>query len=541
MLSPGEVLAGYEIEGYVARGGMAVVYRARDLSLGRRVALKLIAPELATNDKFRQRFIRESELAASIDHPNVLPIYAAGEAGGILYIAMRYVDGQDLGRLLAQAGRLDPADVLPIFTQVAAALDTAHAHGLVHRDVKPGNILIAGGTDENHVYLTDFGLTKRSTSLSGFTTAGHFIGTISYVAPEQIAGQEVTSAADVYAMGCVLYESISGLAPFQRDDDAAMLWAHMSAAPEPLAGFVPGVPESVDQVIARAMAKDPAERTQSCRAVIAELREAFRTGIAPPATESSLRVGQRRPPADSMDDQPGTDEPVLTPPSAGLAIAAARSGAAPAVTSEPPAARSGRTPWIVAVLAVLALLGTAFVMLPRWLEPEFVSYRGDEEATSWLAFDRPQEWSEHRNLSKTCFCTNQYGPVLETGDWAGVIAAIKNDVSVQGLYAEQTTRLNLQDAGAVTEHLNLFLAENKKELGTPVRTTVDDRSAWATEGTLIASKDPTLKLRVRYLMVLSSSGNQTDHLVLFSRDTEAQELRSRLDRVEQSVRLLDEG
>ncbi len=629
MLSPGDLLAGYQIEGYVARGGMAVVYRARDLSLGRRVALKLIAPELATNDKFRQRFIRESELAASIDHPNVLPIYAAGESEGVLYIAMRYVDGADLGHVIADAGRLDPAAVLPMFTQVAAALDTAHAHGLIHRDVKPGNILVArmpGEAGESHVYLTDFGLTKRSTSLSGFTTAGHFIGTIAYVAPEQIAGREVTRAADVYAMGCVLYEALSGMAPFQRDDDAAMLWAHMSSMPQPLAGFVPGIPEAVDEVIARAMAKDPQERTESCRAVIAQLREAFRSGYSPivPGPEGSARlpgpwnpvtppesqnpagyrdssadqeqqpaapgnvdgwenpavqknengvrpekaeesaespsasvpIGQRRPPADSMDDQPGMDEPLFTAPAPGAGLAAAEAaeelnavelGGQPAdgkrrTRSRATAkSRSRRAPWIIAAVAVGALLASAFVVLPRWLQPEFVSYSGEEKSTPWLAFDRPTDWSPHSNLSKTCFCTNQYGAVLESGDWGNVIAAIKDGTSVEGLYAEQSTRLDLEDASAVSDHLKTFLAENKKDLEPPVRTTVDNRSAWLVEGTLVASKDPTLRLTIRYLMVMSATGQKTDQIVLFTRDRDYQNLSKRLDRVQNSLRFLENG
>jgi len=676
MPAPGDVLAGYEIEDYVARGGMAVVYRARDLSLGRRVALKLIAPELAGNDKFRQRFIRESELAASIDHPNVLPIYAAGEAEGTLYIAMRYVDGQDLGALIRGVGRLEPDRALPIFTQAAAALDTAHAHGLVHRDVKPGNILLArmpssnGSTVESHTYLTDFGLTRRSSSLSGFTTAGHFIGTIAYVAPEQIEGRNVTHAVDVYAMGCVLYEALSGAPPFERDDDAALLWAHMSTMPQPLSGLVPGIPPGVDEVIARAMAKDPAERTPSCREVIADLRAAFRdseirdSGIAAPAAmptdatdpqpsgpgilagstttpdvsdtadsggsgpvsrddpaveaPDTERTGltavplpglQRRPPAVSLDDQPGLNNPLPVPPPPAAATGAtlvpgtppppppsdrpafatsaestspaeertdpaaggpgsdrldpagngsAGNESAGTVTDEPaavpavgptsvpgrvgaPTAAHPRWPWIVAVVTVLALLAGAFFVLPRWLRSEFVPYVGDQESTSWLAFDRPVDWSPHTNLSKTCFCTNQYGPVLESGDWSNVIAAINDGTRVEGLYAEQTTRLDLDDADSVERHLDTFLAENTKELGTPVRTTVDNRAAWAVEGTLIATKDPTLRLDIRYLMVASASGRFTDHIVLFTRDQDAQALAGRMERVEQSIRFLGTG
>jgi serine/threonine protein kinase len=212
MLGAGQRLAGYEVEAFVARGGMAVVYRARDLSLDRSVALKVIAPELASNDKFRQRFVRESEIAASIDHPNIIPIYAAGEADGLVYLVMRFVDGEDLGTVMKARGALRPRDALPIFTQIAGALDAAHARQLVHRDVKPGNVLLSGDDDlaQRHVYLSDFGLTKRLSSLTGFTTTGHFLGTIQYVAPEQVANRTVDHRADIYSFGCVIYEALAG-------------------------------------------------------------------------------------------------------------------------------------------------------------------------------------------------------------------------------------------------------------------------------------------------------------------------------------------
>ncbi len=191
LLSVGDRLAGYQVESLVARGGMAVVYRARDLRLDRTVALKVIAPELASHDKFRQRFMRESELAASMDHPNIIPIYAAGEADQLLYLVMRFVAGQDLGSVLGERGALPPREALAVFTQVAGALDAAHARQLVHRDVKPGNILLSGDEDiaQRHIYLSDFGLTKRLSSLTGITTTGHFLGTIQYVAPEQVANR----------------------------------------------------------------------------------------------------------------------------------------------------------------------------------------------------------------------------------------------------------------------------------------------------------------------------------------------------------------
>lgn len=209
----GRRIAGYVVEAEIGRGGMAVVYRAHDVRLDRTVALKLLAPELARNDVFRQRFAHESKVAAAIDHPHIVPVFEAGETDGMLYIAMRYVAGQDLRAMLDRTGPLPVEAAARIAGQVASALDAAHAHDLVHRDVKPGNILVAGGTDSEHpehVYLTDFGLTKKSLSLTGFTSVGQFVGTLDYVAPEQIAGKPVDGRCDVYSLGCVVYETLAG-------------------------------------------------------------------------------------------------------------------------------------------------------------------------------------------------------------------------------------------------------------------------------------------------------------------------------------------
>src|SRR5688572_4778011 len=219
---PGSVIAGYRIDSLIGRGGMAVVYRAEDMRLGRKVALKLLTPHLADNEQFRQRFIQESRLAASLDHPNIVPIYEAGEADGQLFIAMRYVIGSDLKALLtAEGGRLPDERTVQLIGQIGDALDSAHEAGLVHRDVKPGNILVAAGHDQSrpghgdHVYLTDFGLTKRTSALSGgLTGTGHFLGTVDYVSPEQIQGKPAGSGADMYALGCVLYECLTGQLPF---------------------------------------------------------------------------------------------------------------------------------------------------------------------------------------------------------------------------------------------------------------------------------------------------------------------------------------
>jgi WD40 repeat protein len=263
----GTKLAGYRIESLLGWGGMSVVYLAEDLRLKRRVALKLLAASPAGDESFRDRFLRESELAASIDHPNIVPIYEAGPAEDILFIAMRYVDGRDLKERLRR-GRLDPADAIGILAQVASALDAAHARGLVHRDVKPSNVLLDTGArpdGSDHVYLADFGLTKRVSEEAGIGDDGHLMGTIDYVAPEQIAGEEVDGRADVYSLGCVLYECLVGQPPFRRDSDLAVVFAHLETeSPAPSAGR-PELPAELDGVIARALAKEPDERYASCR------------------------------------------------------------------------------------------------------------------------------------------------------------------------------------------------------------------------------------------------------------------------------------
>jgi serine/threonine protein kinase len=232
-LSPGTEFAGYRIERTLGRGGMGVVYLAEHKRLKRKVALKVLAPELADDERFRDRFIRESEIAASLDEPNVLPVYDAGEQDGSLYIAMRYVVGTDLRGLIDESP-LTLEDALTVVDGVARALYAAHSRGLVHRDVKPGNILIVRSTDSRaieHVYLTDFGLTKRSASRSGLTGTGVFVGTLEYAAPEQFEGTALDPRTDVYSLGCVLFACLVGEPPFRREQDAAVMYAHLHDPP----------------------------------------------------------------------------------------------------------------------------------------------------------------------------------------------------------------------------------------------------------------------------------------------------------------------
>ena len=249
--------AGYRIDRRIGRGGMGVVYLATDLALERSVALKVLAEDLAKQPGFQRRFVGESKLAASLDHPNVIPIYAAGEYQGVLYIAMRFVPGNDLRTLLREEGRLEPERAARIVAQVASALDAAHAHGLVHRDVKPANVLM---TAEDHVYLTDFGLSKRVAADSEATRTGMVLGTLDYVAPEQIRGQDVGPFTDVYSLGCMAVHLLTGQVAYPIETEEGKLWAHFSEKPPPPGARVPELGKRFDAIVACALAKRPEDR-----------------------------------------------------------------------------------------------------------------------------------------------------------------------------------------------------------------------------------------------------------------------------------------
>src|SRR4051812_22555210 len=264
----GSELGGYRIVEELGRGGTSVVYRAEHVRLGRPAALKLLSPGLGEDD-FRERFLRESQLAASLDHPSIVPVYDAGEEDGLLYIAMACVEGTDLKRLIAEEGPLPIRRALSILAQVASALDAAHARGLVHRDVKPANILVGA----ERAYLSDFG-TAKELAAPAATRTGVFVGTIEYCAPEQIEGGEVDARTDVYALACVLYECLTGTAPFHRDSEVATLNAHLHATPPRLAKAAPGVPFALDHVFSKAFAKSPADRYASPGELIAAARAA---------------------------------------------------------------------------------------------------------------------------------------------------------------------------------------------------------------------------------------------------------------------------
>ena len=286
----GSRIAGYRLEEQIGKGGMAVVFRARDEQLGRLVALKILAPALAGDAEFQRRFVSESRAAAAIDDPHIVPVFAAGEADGVLFIAMRYVAGGDAYSLLRAEGPLPPDRVAAIISPVASALDAAHRAGLLHRDVKPSNMLmdvLPGRPD--HVYLSDFGLSKAAASTSGMTRAGEVMGTLDYMSPEQIGGRSLDGRADQYALACSAFELLTGAPPFHRDELTAIMYAHLSEPPPQVTSRRPGLPWAANGVLSTALAKAPGDRYASCGQFADALRDAF--GLEP---YDSRSAGRRR-------------------------------------------------------------------------------------------------------------------------------------------------------------------------------------------------------------------------------------------------------
>jgi serine/threonine-protein kinase len=389
-------IAGYRIEARIGRGGMGEVYRAVQLSLGRRVALKVLVPELAADDRFRRRFLRESRIAASIDHPSIIPIYEAGEDGGRLYIAMRYVDGPDLATVLRREGQLEPSGALAVAAQVASALDAGHERGLVHRDVKPANILLAHGPEgtPGHCYLCDFGLIKQVDSeqvASALTITDQFVGSIPYVAPEQIEGRPVDGRTDVYSLGCVLFHCLTGSVPFEGASDVEVVFAHMGRPPPSLSERNRGLPPSADAAVARALAKSKEDRWPTCTALVAALAEALgsRPGAGParPEAAAATQVLHR------------VDREVTAP-----------AGAVPAAVHGPPPAdrapaRGRRGRWLLTAVAAVVLPVGAYLAAVNLVgstgDPGVVAgpttLRQPEPEPATCRWDRPEVGTEARS------------------------------------------------------------------------------------------------------------------------------------------------
>jgi tRNA A-37 threonylcarbamoyl transferase component Bud32 len=280
-LSPGTAVAGFRVASLVGRGAMAEVYRAYDKN-GQVAALKVLDDALARDERFRQRFLRESRIAAGLDHPNIVRTIGSGEDAGRLYLAMAFIDGRDLRRLLREQGRLDPERTVVLIEQIAGALDAAHAAGLVHRDVKPGNILVEERQDEEHADVCDFGLARHVSSAGSLTGDRGFVGTIDYVPPEQIEGRGIDGRADVYSLGCVLYECLAGVRPFDRDSELSVVFAHLNDPPPRVTDIRPELPTAFDDVVATALAKSPDDRYSTCGELAAAARAALRGEVLAP-------------------------------------------------------------------------------------------------------------------------------------------------------------------------------------------------------------------------------------------------------------------
>jgi len=326
---PGSHIASYQLEDRLGQGGMAVVFRAYDSRLDRRVALKLMAPGFSDDDAFRQRFIQESRAAAAVDNPHVIPVFEAGEADGVLFLAMRLVRGGDVRSLIDRNGPLPPARAAEIVAQVASALDAAHARGLVHRDVKPANMLLdsdPGADRPDHVYLSDFGLTKTSLAASGLTATGQFMGTLEYVAPEQIESRPLDGRCDQYALACSAFEMLCGEPPFRREQSISVLYAHLSEPPPQIRLRRPELPDDIEAVLTKALSKAPADRYATCGKFASALRAALGSaGSGPggaPAGRSATEIampgaGARGPAAPDAAAQPPWAAATSQPPAAG--------------------------------------------------------------------------------------------------------------------------------------------------------------------------------------------------------------------------------
>ncbi|GAB3300485.1 hypothetical protein GCM10027451_02800 [Geodermatophilus aquaeductus] len=503
-LQEGAEVSRYRVEELLARGGMGLVYRARDMRLDRLVALKVLTPQFSGDERFRERFVRESRLAAAVDHPHVIPIYEADDWNGLLYLAMRLVPGADLSAVLGARTRLDTATVLRVLAQTAAALDAAHDAGLVHRDVKPANLVMAGASAGSvpadvHVYLTDFGLTKRTSSVSGITATGQFLGTLHYAAPEQIRGEAVDRRTDLYALACVAYEMLAGDPPFARDGDAAVLWAQVYAPPPAVTPLRPDLPQAVDAVLARGLAKEPDARPGTCGEFVALLAGALHRTPARPTAGHAVPPAGGGPAVDPRPPHPSLPGERLPP------------GRAPSTVQPPPApvpppwpagstpgrrgAGRGRRRLLVAGTAALLAVAAVLALWRPWSGgPDLVDRTLVEGWTATV----PEEWAPARVGGRAGFS------VLAPRDWTAVFrseagraeaaAAVEEDPdAVVGVYGEIAEGLDAPTpvalVGLVEPHLAAPVTLTPGEA-----TRLAGRDAVAFTGTLSLDADRSLLL-----------------------------------------------
>lgn len=485
----GQEVAGYYIEDIVGKGGMAVVYLALDPRLSRRVALKILNPVLSVDDRFRQRFILESRTVASIEHPNIIPIYEANaDADGVLYIAMRYVDGLDLRRLIHDRGPLPLGPANQIFAQTAAALDAAHAHDLIHRDVKPANILLAG----DHVYLTDFGITKHRSSISGLTQTDQFIGTPRYMSPEQINKEHIDGRCDQYALACVVYEALSGRLPFQRENDIALLWAHLAEQPVPVSQIRPELPSQVDAVMSRALAKSPEQRYATCSEFVAALRDAISGPAYDPYGGPGSGPHLIPRPSPSPHSGPHSVPSFAAPAPRATATAGPATGPGAAPPTKPAAARKrpGRLPVVVATLvAAVAALALVAVVIMNNRGESWTRYK--TSAAAPLTFDYPGDWTvrTHQDLFAVA---SPHAQELEQlfvagpgADWSRIAEIFDDDPeSLSGVYVQVSDTLDASGTSELMKPKMEALLPGQVDLGKPVLDQAGNSPATRFDGSL---------------------------------------------------------
>ncbi len=396
-LARGEVFAGYRVDEAIGRGGMGMVYRATNVALNRIYALKVLAPELVDDERFRERFRREIRIAASLQHPHVVAIHYAGEYDGLLFLAMDYVHGTDLRELITASGALDARRAVDLLTQIASAIDGAHAHGLVHRDVKPANILVTVRDGEENAYLTDFGVAKRFETVADMTGTGMLVGTVDYMAPEQITAGRADARTDIYALGCVFFQMLSGRVPYERDNSVAKLFAHVSEPPPALQGEIAEAYPAFGPVLDKALAKNPDDRHQSAGDFARDATSALEgmrylgpssivavgdakpspATLADPAQAETVRhaAGEQEPAAQATPAPPTVPAPPVssTPPTVPAPVAAMHSATVPGAAgypqqspvypqqSTPPPARerSRGYLWAAIALVLVAIAGGA--------------------------------------------------------------------------------------------------------------------------------------------------------------------------------------
>ena len=438
-LSEGDEFAGYRIESRLGRGGMGVLYLAVEPGLERRVALKLIAPEAAADEVFARRFAEESRIAASIEHPNVVPIYAAGEESGVPFIAMRYVAGADLARRLAKDGRLEPTIAVELIAQIGNGLDAIHAAGLVHRDVKPANVLLVGGEGPEHAYITDFGVARNVATESGLTQTGRFVGTLDYVAPEQISGGPVDARVDVYALGCLLFKLLTGEVPFPKEGDAARLYAHLNDPPPAPSLYVPEVSMALDDVVIRAMSKQPDDRYPSAGDLGRAARAALR-GETPVVPERTVATG-----AAATRTAESVVAPTAAPQESGPATGPTRRmDEEPGASDARPGASDGSRRWAIAggIAALVAALVVAIVLLGGGDEGEPSAQGGaGAEANTVSREDeaptqrKPKPLTEAKLIAKAdAVCADSQRRYVEVRD-------LESEMSADVPYAEALVRI----------------------------------------------------------------------------------------------------